>query len=495
MTAARDGFALPRARRLVEMLGRRLEAECVETHVSWVLLTADAAYKIKKPLTLPFLDYGTPQLRREACEAELRLSRRYAPSLYREVLPIGGSEDEPCLGGTPPIEYALVMRRFAQDALLSRRVLLGALDEDVIDRLAAWLAERHAQAPPAPAEAPAVPAAQRVDAMLGLLDAARAAFGAHDAAELARWLRREAALLGRTWQRRREAGRVRDCHGDLHLDNLLWLEGSIAAFDAIEFDPALRWIDVIDDAAFVVMDLAAAGRRDLAMRFLCGWLDAGGDHDALPALRLACVYRALVRAMVAIQRDQPMAARRYAAQALQWMRPGEPRLVITFGLPGSGKSWVSQQLLQRLGAIRLRADVERKRLFGLPMLADSHRAGLDIYGADATARTYSLLLTRARSALEAGWPVVLDAAFLLRHERAKARNLARELGVPFEIVECTAEREVLLQRLAQRQGDASEADAAVLERLSSIVEPLDDDERRLARTPAQVLAEPWSAAR
>lgn len=486
-----DNPALARVRRLVQALACKLAAGCVETHVSWVLLTAESAYKIKKPLTLPFLDYGTLAARRQACEDELRLSRRYAPSIYRAVLPIGGSEDDPLLGGEPPIEFALAMHRFPQEALFSHGAALGTLDEGAIDRLAAWLSQCHAQAPIASADAPPQPVPQRLDAALALLDAARGALGEHDAAQLERWLRRESALLGRLWRRRRDAGRVRDCHGDLHLDNLLWLDGEVAAFDAIEFDPALRWIDVLDDAAFVVMDLATAGRRDLAFRFLCAWLDAGGDHDGLPALRYACVDRALVRAMAASRRDDPALARRYAAQALQWTQPAAPWLLITFGLPGAGKTWSSQQLLQRHGAIRLRSDVERKRLFGLAMLASSRRAGQDIYGAAATAKAYATLFAKARGALAAGWPVVIDAAFLKADERAQAKGLARELGVPFGIVECVAEPDVLAARLAARRGDASEADAAVLQRLAQAVEPLDASERLVAKTPAQALDAHW----
>lgn len=476
---------------LVAALARDLGASCIETHVSWVLLAGDLAYKIKKPLTLPFLDYGSLAARRRCCEDELELSRRYAPPIYVGVVPIGGSEAAAVLGGEPAIEFALKMRRFPDDELLSHRLAAGTLDEPLIDCLAAWLAQRHKEAALPPTGQAGEPAPQRLDGVLTLLDAARPALDAHDVAALERWLRREAGWLHGLWQRRRSAQRVRDCHGDLHLDNLLWHDGEVCAFDAIEFDPALRWIDVIDDAAFVVMDLAASGRRDLAFRFLNGWLDASGDHDALPALPFACAYRALVRAMAADRRGDPVAARRYAAQAVTWTRPAPVRLLITCGLPGSGKTFWSQHLLQRHAAIRLRSDVERKRLFGLAMLDDSHRAGLDIYGAAATAKTYAALLAKARIALGAGFPVVLDAAFLRRDERAQARALASELDLPFAIVECTAPAELLRERLRTRQGDASEADTAVLARLQHVAEPLDGDERLAAKTPAEALAARW----
>jgi predicted kinase len=270
---------------------------------------------------------------------------------------------------------------------------------------------------------------------------------------------------------------VRECHGDLHLANIVRLDTGIAAFDAIEFDPALRWIDVLDDAAFPVMDLAAHGRWDLAYRLLNRWLDATGDHDSLTMLRHAAVYRALVRGLVALLRaPRPAGAGagdRYLDNARAWIEPGRPRLTIMHGLPGSGKTYHSQQLLERERAIRLRSDVERKRLSGLGQQASSRAAGLDIYTPAASGRTYERLLALARTALDAGFPVVLDAAFLRREDRERARTLARSLGVPFSIVPCEALPELLRERLRARQGDASEADGGVLERLQDAVDPLD----------------------
>jgi predicted kinase len=265
------------------------------------------------------------------------------------------------------------------------------------------------------------------------------------------------------------------------------LDDGVAAFDGIEFDPALRWIDVLDDVAFVVMDLFAWGRRDRAFRFLNAWLDRSGDHEGLPALRFSVVYRALVRAMVARLSAAPgAAARRYLDAALAWTQPGDVRLFITHGLPGSGKTFASQRLLEQEGAIRLRSDVERKRLFGLGLLEDSHVRGLNLYDAQASARTYGQLFNLARMALRAGYPVILDAAFLRRHERAPALALARELAVPLTIVNCEAPVAVLQARLRARTGDASEADVAVLEQLRAVVEPLAGEELALARTPAQL---------
>jgi uncharacterized protein len=215
-----------------------------------------------------------------------------------------------------------------------------------------------------------------------------------------------------------------------------------------------------------------------------GWLEHTGDHGALPALRFSIVYRALVRAQVAGLRGAACCAeaRRYVDTAHAWLRPTTPRLFITHGLPGSGKTFESQRLLEREGAIRLRSDVERKRLSGLGMLEDSRAAGLDLYNAEATARTYQRLFDLARGALGSGYPVVIDAAFLRRHERQRALALAGELGVPLTIIDCEASPEVLRERLRARRGDASEADDTVLERLQLAAEPLSGEEQRLCQS-------------
>lgn len=466
--SSHPGEALARA------LARTLRGELIETHISWVLLAGEHAYKLKKPVRLPFVDYGTLAARRHFCEEEVRLNRRLAPSLYLGVARITGAADAPALDGAgPTLEYAVRMRRFPPGALFAEQLEAGSLAGADVDKLAALLAHFHAGAPAAaPADGFASAAYRRRVAL-----AALAGGGASPPEQtlLRDWLEATAAQLTPLWQDRARQGRVRECHGDLHLDNLVRVDGEVAAFDCIEFDPALRFIDVLDDLAFTVMDFSARGRHDFAFRLLNGWLDATGDHGALPALRFSVVYRALVRAQVARLRGpgNEALARRYLDCALAWTRPGQPRLYITHGLPGSGKTYQSQRLLERGAAIRLRSDVERKRLFGLAMLDDSRAKGLDLYGPDATSRTYAHLLDTARGVLRAGYPVVLDAAFLRRDERAQAHALARELAVPFFIVDCEAPLEVLRQRLLARRGDASEADVAVLERLRTAAAPLD----------------------
>jgi aminoglycoside phosphotransferase family enzyme/predicted kinase len=473
---------------LVSALARALDAQLIETHISWVLLAGELAYKIKKPVKLPFVDYGTLQARQHFCEEEVRLNGRLASTLYLGVTSITGTPQAPVLDGPGPVlEYAVRMRRFPPGALFSEKLAAGILNAEHVDGLAALLADFHEQAARADAASGFASAVQRQSSALQALEGVQAVASPAEQARLSTWLKEEGARLAPGWASRLTNGRVRECHGDLHLANVIALDDSVAAFDGIEFDPALRWIDVFDDVAFVVMDLFAQGRRDLAFRFLNAWLDRTGDHEGLPVLRFSVVYRALVRAMVARLSGADDVARRYLDAALAWTRSGDARLFITHGLPGSGKTFTSQRLLEQEGAIRLRSDVERKRLFGLGLLEDSHAKGLNLYDAQASARTYAHLFNMARMVLRAGYPVILDAAFLRRAERTPALALARELAVPLTIVNCEAPLAILQSRLRARQGDASEADVAVLEKLREVVESLAGEELALAQTPEQLI--------
>ena len=473
---------------IVHGLARGLRARVVETHISWVLLAGDRAYKIKKPVRLPFVDYGTLDSRRHFCEEEVRLNQRLAPGLYLGVTRITGTRRSPQLDGRGPLlEYAVCMARFAPGALFSERIEAGALLDAEVDALALLLADFHTHAPVATASDGLVDVAERRNSALAALAgvtglASVGGIGGSDGtAALAAWLEREADVLEPLWTQRMADGHVRECHGDLHLDNVVAWDGQVIAFDCVEFSPVLRWIDVIDDLAFAVMDFDAFGRRDFAFRLLNRWLDHTGDHAALPALPFAVVYRALVRAQVEGLRGaaRAAAARRYLARAEAWTRPRQARLVITHGLPGSGKTTQSQQWLEANGAIRLRSDVERKRLFGLAPTDCSQAQGVDIYRAEDSARVYAHLLEQARALLAAGYPVIVDAAFLRRAERADAQALALSLGVPFSILACSATMPVLRKRICARKGDASEADVQVLERLATLAEPLTRSERAM----------------
>jgi aminoglycoside phosphotransferase family enzyme/predicted kinase len=464
--------------RLVDALARQLGARVLETHISWVLLAGDDAYKIKKALRTPFLDASTLPLRQRLCAEELRLNARLAPGVYLGVQGIGGPPGQPRLGGAEPLEYAVHMRRFPDEALAKNRLAAGRLAAAEVDAIADLLGRFHAAAPRAEGPEHGGAPQRRLQVAVSALEGAAAALTSHERQALSSWIHGTATTLSPFWAQRHAHGFVREGHGDLHLANLLVLPEGPAAFDCIEFDPRLRCIDTVDDIAFTVMDFEAHGRKDLAFRLLNRWLDVTGDHDGLAGLRFAVVYRALVRAQVALLHAKPQLerAQRYVRTALAWTQPAPLQLTAMHGLPGSGKTTVSQHLLQQQGAIRIRSDVERKRLFGLPPEGDSRAAGLDIYAADAGERTYAQVQARARAALQAGYPVILDAAHLRRHERDAARALAASCSARFVIAACAAPIAELRRRVANRRGDASEADVRVLQVLEGVAEPLEPDE-------------------
>ncbi len=476
----------------------------IETHISWVLLVGDTAWKIKKPVNLGFLDFSKLAARRHFCDEELRLNRPWAPSIYLEVVAITGSVDAPRIGGEgPAIEFALKMRRFPPRALLSEKLTDGTLQPAHLDALAARVAAVHRDAPVAPPGSrwgSADEVAEETRAVLRRLQQRGA-----DVADLQRGFDGVVPALRPLWQRRQQDGAVRECHGDLHLRNAVVLDDGVTAFDCLEFDPALRWIDMQSDIAFMTMDLLAHGRPALAWRFVNAWLDASGDHAGVPVLRPYLVHRALVRAMVArIEAAQGAAAGSAAEHYLALARrvafqPAPPRLLVTHGLSGSGKTFVTQGLLELTGAVRLRSDVERKRLHGLSALQASgaHVAG-GIYGQDANTRTYGRLAELARGLLAAGHPVIIDAACLRRSERAQMRGLALEAGVPFLILDCQAAIATLRQRIQARQqrgDDASEADLSVLDFQLGIDEPLAPDEAAMRIDTDQAPDLPAIAAR
>lgn len=460
----------------------------VETHISWVLLTGQYAYKIKKPVKLHFLDFSTLALRRAACQEEVRLNRRLAPELYLGVVPIAGDAANPRIDGAgPPFEYAVRMREFPQEAQLDRRLAAGKLGGDELEAFGRRLAAFHAQAASAAAD-DEYGAPERVHAPVrenfrDLQADERVAADRPALSALRDWSEREFERRRATLAARKHAGRVREGHGDLHLANLAWVGGEVLAFDCIEFSPALRWGDVTADVAFLFMDLRFRGRADLASRFLNGWCEACGDYDAVRMLRYFIVYRALVRAKIALLRggaDAAATASAYIDFAQRWSAPPRPRLILMHGLSGSGKTAVSGALLERLPAIRVRSDVERKRLHGLAAHARSGSAvGRGIYTAAASDRTYARLAEAAAAALDGGETAIVDAAFLQRAQRERFYALAREYGVPCAVVACrapTAELERRVSARAQAQRDASEADRQVLAAQLAQVEPLEPGE-------------------
>jgi aminoglycoside phosphotransferase family enzyme/predicted kinase len=444
---------------------------------------------------LGFVDFSTLARRRHFAAEELRLNRRLAAVLYRNVLAITGSPAAPHLGGAGPVlDYAVHMRRFPQSALLSHQRLDTAVTDALAERLSDFHATVSAAAPDGDFGAPARVLEPMLENFAVIRDAEPAdAALARRLARLEAWTRDCHAALTGTLEARRCAGRIRECHGDLHRGNIAVLDGEPLIFDCIEFNPALRWIDTASELAFLLMDLTQAGETAHARRLLNRYLQHTGDYPGLAVLRFYAVYRAMVRAKVtAIGAAQhhhgdaslEAALEVYVRLAERLTRSPRPRLVILCGLSGSGKTSLATVLSERLPLMHLRSDVERKRLFGLAPLARAESAPeAGIYAPEASERTYRRLLELAECSIGAGYGVLVDATFLAARRREAFRTLADRLGCPFDILALDAPRAVLRQRVGRRHAagtDASDADLAVLEHQLTGREPLTAAERNQA---------------
>jgi aminoglycoside phosphotransferase family enzyme/predicted kinase len=465
----------------------------LETHISWVILAGDFAYKFKKAVNFGFLDFSTLQKRHFYCQEEVRLNRRFAPQLYLDVVGVSGSLTEPVLDGPgQPLEFAVKMRRFSQDSLLGKLAADRQLLPEHVDEIADLLARIHSTSECA-----------GEDSDFGLADGIhhwvqenfsqiRKALQPEDLdpelSRLENWCQQEFAARRKHLELRRKNGFIRECHGDLHLGNLALIDGRITPFDCIEFNPQLRWIDVMSEAAFLMMDLLDRGYTGLAYRFLNGYLHRTGDYGGLGILRYYLVYRALVRAKVAAlrlaqsagQTESRIEAQRdfsaYISLAANWAVTPAPFLLIMHGVSGSGKSWYAAQLTEKLGAIQLRSDIERKRLHGYGVNAKTG-SGVQsgIYTPAASERTYTHLAGLAGSVIAGGLPVIVDAAFLKIAERQRFQQLAKSLGVCFGILHMEADEPTLIARIERRREvgiDPSEAGVAVLKSQLATQEPL-----------------------
>ncbi|MDO9222043.1 MAG: AAA family ATPase, partial [Thiobacillus sp.] len=460
-------------------------------------LTGTFAYKIKKSLNLGFLDFSTLDKRLHACEEEVRLNRRLAPAIYLGVVPITGSPATPRINGTgEAFEYAVKMHQFPPDATLDQLEGEGRLTARQVETIGPALARFHLEAcARAGADSPwGDPQQVWQPVAQNFLQIAPRLTDTADRQQLdalQRWSEAEHARLAPLMATRKRDGFIRECHGDLHLGNLAWVDDQLLVFDCLEFNPELRWIDIQSEVAFCTMDLMQRGHTDLAWLLLNTWLEKTGDYEGVALLRYYAVYRALVRAKVAVLRagqttgpvrDAALAdARAILELATMLTRPLPLWLDITHGLSGSGKTTVTQSRMQTAGAIRLRSDVERKRLAGLDAQARSGAGiGQALYAADATRRTYGHLTRLAGAVLDAGWPVIVDATFTARWQRDLLRELAQSHGVAFHILDFQVPVATLRERIIHRarQGsDASEADLNVLQHQIDTEDVLAADEQ------------------
>ena len=472
--------------------------EFIETHISWVILTGNFAYKIKKPVNFGFLDFSTLEKRHTCCINELRLNRRLAAAIYLDVVSISGTQDKPVINADgKAFEYAVKMRQFPQSAQLDCMLAAGELKVAHMYAIARMVANFHQNIEIADDKMDYgnndvidKPVEENFEQIRGHLDTTPYA---NTLASLQSWSKTTFEKLAPIFRQRKRDGFVRECHGDMHLRNLMWLDTGPTAFDCIEFNSHLRWIDVISDIAFLIMDLQDRQQQQLANRFLNSYLEFTGDYAGLAVLPFYLCYRALVRAKVdalrleqknitAEEKQQSLTEfESYLQLAMTYTDNPTPKLIIMRGLSASGKSTISQQLIDAMGLIRIRSDVERKRLFAATLTDKiSNEINAGIYSTQASQQTYAKLAELTSQVISAGYSVIVDAAFLKHEQREPFQELAEHLGVAYIILEITAPADVLRQRIVERQNDASDADLAVLEHQLANWQPLDDDEKNNA---------------
>ncbi len=445
----------------------------VDTHISVVFLLGDRVYKLKRAIRFSFVDYTSLAARERCCRAELALNRRTAPALYRAVRaitrrPEGGLEWD---GSGPAVDFVVEMQRFEERDLFDRMARDGRLDVALMVNLADAIAAFHAEAEPAPgfggsASLRDVIADNHQYLLSGAPPLERGAVEALFAASQAA-LEQASALL----DARRAGGKVRRCHGDLHLRNICLFGGAPTLFDCIEFSDEIACIDVLYDIAFLLMDLEHRGLRGLANAVFNRYLDRTQEHAGLAALPLLLSTRAGVRAKVAVaslavgSAGAAAEAGAYLALARDLLEPARPRLIAVGGLSGSGKSTVAAGLASGFapapGARVIRSDVVRKSLM---KVAPETRLPQAAYSAAMNARVYGELRAQAFAAVASGYSAIVDATFIDAAQRADIAAAAGEAGVPFAGLWLGAPDAVLIGRVERRRGDASDADRAVLMR-------------------------------
>lgn len=475
----------------------------LETHISWVVLTGKYAYKIKKTIQLPFVDYSTLELRKHFCELELELNRELAPDIYLDVVKITGPASSPVINGKgETLEYAVRMNEFEQADILANRLDKGLVTDPEIDRLAELIADFHRRIPRATGDSPfGTPHLVRQEAEDNFSAFRLTRVGEQQVQpdwnallskqqrnqldQLRDWTQAEFKRNEKPLIRRHATGSIRRCHGDMHANNIVLFNGRIEIYDRIEFNQDFQWVDCMNELAFPFMDLIHHGRIDLANRLLSNYLERTGDYEGLGVFRFYLVYRSMVRAKVDwIRQQQTLRAGSDAAVfktpfldlALELSQRPNRFLYITHGLSGSGKSTAAMKYVETRGAIRIRSDVERERVI------EKH-LGVEKYSPEMRSKVYDAMLETAGQVLTSGFSVVVDATFLSQTERNKFRDLATRADVPFGIVDCSAAIAELERRVRERQGDASEATVAVLHDQILTQETLTSEEREFICYP------------
>lgn len=470
--------------------------QLIQTHISYVLLTGDYAYKVKKPVNFGFLDYSTLELRKHFCEEELRLNQRGAAEIYLEVLPITQSDTQFELGGDgESVEYVLKMRQFPQGNLLLSLFEQGKLTKELMEDLGKVVAQFHAEATTDDyirsfGEILQIRQAfdenyQQTEKYIGgpqtqLQFEETQDYTDHFFAECRELF---ASRIKNNW--------IRECHGDLHLKNICYWQDKILLFDCIEFNEPFRFVDVMFDIAYAVMDLEARQRPDLANAYLNTYVEEIGDWEGLQILPLYLNRQSYVRAKVtsfllddpgvpAAEKEKAKeTAAHYYTMAWQYTKPRQGKLILMSGISGSGKSTVAKKLARRIGAIHIRSDAVRKHLGGVAL---RDRGGAELYTPEMTEKTYGRLLELGIKLAATGYPVILDAKYDREALRLDAIAQAQSHNLPLEILHCSAPEEVLRDRLVSRSGDITDATVDLLAGQLAAAEPFTEAEQAYVKT-------------
>ena len=465
--------------------------ELVQTHISYVFLTGDYAYKLKKAVNFGFLDFSSLEARQHFLQEEIRMNTAIAPELYLEVLPITQAGDKYILGGAgEAVEYVLKMRQFPQENLFINLFAAGKLSIEHMEELGKIVAQFHSQAE-----------TNDYIRSFGTVAKIREAFDENyqqtekyiDIAQTQQQFDETKAYTDKffaereeLFQTRQQKNKIKECHGDLHLKNICWWQDKIQLFDRIEFNEPFRFVDVMYDVAFAVMDLEAKNSQEFANAFLNTYLEQTGDWLGLQVLPLYLSRQAYVRAKVTsfllddagipdtVKQEAAKTAADYYQQAWTYTQHQEGKIILMSGLSGAGKTTVAKEIARKINAIHIRSDAVRKHLAGIPL---QEKGGDDIYSGEMSHKTYGKMLELGILLANIGFSVILDAKYDRVALRQQAIATAGANNIPLQIVNCTAPLETLRDRLDSRSGDISDATAELLSRQKAEAEGFTAEEK------------------